>query len=154
MGLSSSSRPRTNWLSNRIRNKLTTLTKFDWQFLGRVLLGFVALALAAAYPLYKLATPDISEAVVAAGIMSVANFLLGFAAIELGFEKSNTTFLKVILGGMVARLMLMWGTFLILIRVYEMHQPALVFSLMLFYILILALEIYFLQKKVSLKNRP
>ncbi|MGB2869059.1 MAG: hypothetical protein WBD36_11455 [Bacteroidota bacterium] len=133
---------------------MTKQANFDWQFLGKVFAGFVVLAIAAAFPISILASPEVLKAIIAAGIMSVVNFLLGFAAIEFGFEKSNTTFLNVILGGMVARLMLMWATFLILIRIYEMHQPALVFSLMVFYILILALEIYFLQKKVSLKNKP
>lgn len=116
--------------------------------------GFVALAIVASYPLSVFAPPDILKAIVAAAVMSAVNFLLGFVAISFGFDKSNTTFLKVILGGMVARLMLMWGTFLILIRIYDMHQAALVFSLMLFYVLNLALEIFFLQKKVSLKNKP
>lgn len=84
--------------------------------------------------------------------MSFINLFLGYLAIEISFERSHTTFLKYVLGGMVVRLMLMWGVLLLLIRVYGFHSAALMLSLLFFYILNLVLEIFYLQKRVSTKQ--
>ena len=129
-------------------------SRIDWPFLRLASLSFVVVAACAAYPLSTVASPDILRSVAAGGIMSFVNFLLGYAAIEVGFDKPNTVFLKVILGGMAGRLMLMWGAFLILAGLYKFHVPSLVYTLLLLYVLNLALEIYFLQKKVSVKGQP
>ena len=84
--------------------------------------------------------------------MSFLNLLLGYLAIEFSFERSHTTFLKYVLGGMVVRLMLMWGAFLVLIRFYGFHPSSLMMTLLFFYIMNLGLEIYYLQKRVSTKK--
>ncbi len=130
------------------------MVKIDWPYVRLSLLCFLGVVVLAAYPLARLASPDEIQGVIAGGIMSVCNFFLGYAAIEIGFDKSNTTFLKVVLGGMVIRLILMWSVFLILIAVYNVDRTSLVISLMSLYIVNLVLEIYFLEKKVSVKNQP
>ena len=83
--------------------------------------------------------------------MGFVNLLLGYVAIEVGFDKSHTTFLKIVLGGMVVRLCAMWAALIVLVKVYDFNQRALVFSLLFVYALTLILEIHFLQKKVSIK---
>jgi len=90
--------------------------------------------------------------IVAGGVMSFINLLLGYAAIEFSYERSHTTFLKYVLGGMVARLMLMWGVLMLLIGLYHFHSASLMLSLLFFYVMNLVLEIFYLQKRVSSKK--
>ncbi len=125
--------------------------KIDWQFLRLVAVCFIGAAALAAYPLSEFATPHVTKSVVAGGIMSILNLLLGYGAIELSFGKSHTTFLKFVLGGMVVRLGIMWAVLLILLRIYEFHSASLMLTLMFFYVMNLVLEIYYLQKRIQTK---
>jgi hypothetical protein len=126
--------------------------KIDWAFLKIVALSWGGVVVLAVYPMSVYATGPIVESFLASGLMSLAHLLLGYAFIELGFEKSNTSFLKIVLGGSVVRLLLLVGGVFLLVRVYGFHSLWLMLSLLLFYSLNLALEIYLLQKKVSLKR--
>jgi hypothetical protein len=125
--------------------------KIDWSFLRLVVLCFAGAALLTYYPISEFATMEVTRSIIAGGVMSLINLLLGYLTIEVSFERSHTTFLKFVLGGMVGRLLLMWGILLLLIRVYGFHSASLMLSLLFFYALNLALEIYYLQKRVSTK---
>lgn len=127
--------------------------KLDWAFLRLVLACYIGLAALTLAVTSFAASPEHFRSVAAGVILSALNFLTGFAAIEYAFDKSHTTFLKVILGGMVARLAIMTGAVVVLVMVYNLHSLALMLSLLGFYAVNLTLEIYFLQKKVSLKNK-
>jgi hypothetical protein len=126
--------------------------KIDWPFLRLVLFCFTGAAALTYYPISEIATIEVIHSIIAGGIMSLVNLLLGYLAIEVSFERSHTTFLKYVLGGMVARLMLMWGVFLLLIRVFGFHPASLMLTLLFFYVMNLGLEIYYLQKKISTKK--
>ncbi|MEX0736432.1 MAG: hypothetical protein WEB62_05255 [Bacteroidota bacterium] len=126
--------------------------KIDWAFLKIVALSWGGVVVLAVYPMSVYATGPVVDGFVAGGLMSLAHLLLGYAFIELGFEKSNTSFLKIVLGGSVVRLLLLVGGVFLLVRVYGFDSLWLMLSLLLFYGLNLTLEIYLLQKKVSLKR--
>jgi hypothetical protein len=126
--------------------------KVDWGFLKLVALVFMGVAMFIVLPLAIYTDREIVRSVVAGGLASLFHLLLGYAFIEYGFDKSNTTFLKVILGGTLARMFLLVGIVLLLVRVYHYQTVSLMASLMLFYVLNLLLEIHFLQKKVALKH--
>ncbi len=126
--------------------------KIDWSFLRVVTLSYAGAALLAFYPLSQFATEPVVRSVLAGGMMSAANVLLGYASIEGSFRKSHTTFLKYVLGGMVVRLFLMWGTFLVLIRVFDFHAASLMMSLLFFYVMNLVLEVVYLQRRVAMKQ--
>jgi hypothetical protein len=53
---------------------------------------------------------------------------------------------------MGVRLVVMSGAFVLLIKVYDMQVLPLMLALLFFYGVNLGLEIYYLQKKVKLKN--
>jgi len=126
--------------------------KIDWSFLRLVVYCFAGAAVLAYFPISQFATAEVLRGIVAGGTMSFVNLLLGYAAIELSYNRSHTTFLKYVLGGMVFRLMLMWGVLLLLIGYFHMHSAALMLSLLFFYIMNLVLEIFYLQKRVSSKK--
>jgi len=107
----------------------------------------------AAYPLFRYGSAEIIEAAIVGALLSTVNVLLGYLAIEFSFEKSYTTFLKAVLGGMGIRMLGMLCMLIMLIKVFGFHAAALVTSLLGFYIIFLILEILFIQKKVVVKNR-
>lgn len=127
--------------------------KADWRFLrlaaylygGASFVGYVVFSL--------WATGEVIRNAVAADIMSVLNLLLGYIAIEYSFDKSNITFLKIVLGGMGARLVLMAAMVLVLIRYFAFDPLSLTLSLLFFYAVNLVLEIYLLENKVSVKKQ-
>ena len=133
-------------------NERRTSVKIDWSFLRLVIFCFAGAALLTYYPISEFATTEVIHGIIAGGVMSLINLLLGYAAIEISYERSHTTFLKYVLGGMVVRLMLMWGVLLLLIRVYNFHSASLMLSLLFFYVMNLVLEIFYLQKRVTSKK--
>ena len=126
--------------------------KLDWSFLRLVVYCVVGSAALSYYPLSVFASPNAVKGVVAGGIVGFLNLILGYVAIEFGFDKSNTAFLKIVLGGMVIRLLLMWSALAVMLKYYDFHEASLIFALLFMYIMALVLEIYYLQKKVAVKS--
>lgn len=126
--------------------------KIDWAFLRFVLYYAVGIAVVIVFPLSTVASKEVLESVIASGLISLLHLLLGYAAIVLGFDKSNTAFLKIVLGGTVIRIFLLVGVVVVLVRVYQFQTLSLMLSMLVFYVLNLVLEISFLQKKVALKS--
>jgi len=127
--------------------------KADWTFLRWVGLYAVVVAGLIYYPVSGVVDDTELRSIEAGGLMSLLYILIGYVTVELGYKKTNTTFLKIVLGGMVARLFLMTGVVLVLLTVYQYDAFSLMLSLLVYYAINLALEIYLLQKKVSLKNQ-
>ena len=127
--------------------------KADKRFPLQVLGALVVVALLGAYPTFRFASPEIVLAMGVGALLSTVNVLLGFMAIEYSFDKSYTTFLKVVLGGMGVRMALMLVALIVLIKVVELHAVALTVSLLSFYLIFLVLEVVFIQKKVTAKNQ-
>ncbi len=126
--------------------------KIDWAFLRLVAYCALGVVILVVLPLSVYSSKEIFQSVVASGIASLLHLLLGYVCIEVGFEKSNTTFLKIILGGTFVRMGLLVGIVFILVRVYQFDTTSLMISFLMFFVLNLALEIHLLQKKVALKR--
>ena len=77
---------------------------------------FAAIVLVAIYPLAVYGTRPILEATIAAAVIGLLHLLSGVWAIEYSFDKPPTTFLKVVLGSMGIRLVVMCGLFFLLIQ--------------------------------------
>ena len=127
--------------------------KIDWSFLKIVVACYGLSALLTYYPISEFVTDPIARSIVGGGVMSLLNLLAGYLTIEVSFQRSHTTFLKFVLGGMAVRLLAMWLTLLVLLKWYDFHTASLMLTLLFMYVLNLVLEIYFLQKKVSLKSQ-
>lgn len=95
---------------------------------------------------------DYALSLAVAYLLSLFHLSAGYAVIRLGFQKSNTTFLKTVLGGMAGRLFLMLTAFFVLLEVVELNTAVLVYTMLGLYVLNLTLEISFLQKEVSAKK--
>jgi len=127
--------------------------RIDGGFLRRVALVIVVVGLLLAYPLAAYASRDTIVATVAGAMLSTVNVLLGYLAIEYSFQKSYSTFLKAVLGGMGVRMLLILGAMIFLILQYRVNAVALTFSMFGFTVIYLALEVLYIQKKVVVRNR-
>jgi hypothetical protein len=127
--------------------------RVDLSFPTQVLMVLILGGAICAYPLWKLGSADVAVAVLAGGVLSTLNVLLGYLAIEYSFNKSYSVFLKAVLGGMGARMMLMLGALLVLIKVFGFNVVGLVVSLLSFYAIFLVLEVVFIHRKLMTKNR-
>jgi hypothetical protein len=128
--------------------------KIDKRFPLQVALTLVV-GLATGFGLMKVIGADSSEILTAAivgAMLSAANVVAGFLAIEYSFEKSYTTFLKAVLGGMGIRMALLLGTLALLIRFSRLETIPLVVSVLSFYTMFLVLEIFYIQRKLSHKQ--
>jgi hypothetical protein len=129
------------------------MKRISWRFPLQVGIAFCAVAAVAVYPLTVWGSAAVVAAAVVGGVLSTCNVLVGFVMIEYGFEKSYTAFLKVVLGGMGLRMAFMLAMLLILILACHMHAVALTVSVVVFMMVYLVLEIFYLQRKVEGKNQ-
>ena len=127
--------------------------KIDGGFLRRIAVVIAGAGLLLAYPLTAYASREIIVATVTGAVLSTINVLLGYLAIEYSFQKSYSTFLKAVLGGMGVRMALILGAMLFLILQYRMNAVALTVSMFGFTVIYLVLEVLFIQKKVVVRNR-
>ncbi len=126
--------------------------KTDWRFL-RLVTSLYLLTCVAGYILLSLyGSAETLRAAIGAAVLSFVNVLLGYGSIELSVNKSSITFLKIVLGGIGARLFLMAGLVLVMIRYFGFQPLSLTVSLLFFYVLNLGLEIYFLETKASVNR--
>ncbi len=95
---------------------------------------------------------DYALSLAVAYLLSLFHLAAGYAVIRFGFQKSNTVFLKTVLGGMAGRLFLMLAAFFVLVEFVELYTAVLVYTMLGLYVLNLTLEISFLQKEVSTKK--
>jgi uncharacterized membrane protein YqjE len=127
--------------------------KADWRFLRLVAYVYVG-ASVVGYVLFSVyGWREAVHSVIAAEILSLLHVLLGYGAVEYSYEKSNITFLKIVLGGIGLRLFLMASVVLVLLRYYAYDPLSLTLSLLIFYVLNLVLEIYLLESKVTVKKQ-
>jgi hypothetical protein len=124
----------------------------DWAFPKQVFIALATVALIAAYPLVQYGTPEVLSAASAGAVLATLNVLAGFASIEYSRGKSTTVFFKAVLGGMGLRLLVMALVLVVLMKFLRFHALALVGSLGVLYMVFLALEVLYIQKKVSEKS--
>jgi hypothetical protein len=106
-----------------------------------------------AYPLTVFTSGEVRTAVAAGAALSTVNVMLGYIAIRYSFDRSHTTFLKAVLGGMGLRLLFMLCAFTALIVGSGLHPVALTVSLLGFYAVFMVLEIVYIQRRMTVRNR-
>lgn len=127
--------------------------KIDWSFPRQIVLVLLVIGGISAYPLLKYSSADVIGAAISGAGLATINVLLGFAALEYSHGKSTLTFFKYVLGGMGIRLLLMSAALFALVKFVEMNVWALIWSLGLFYVIYLTLEVIYINKKVSTKQQ-
>ena len=126
--------------------------KLDWTFPKRVFLALAVIAIVSSYPLIHLGTMQVILAASVGALLMTLNVLAGFLAIEYSIQKSFTTFLKFVLGGMMIRMLVLAAVLVVLITVFSIHLAAFLTSIGIFYILFLTLEIMYIQEKFTINS--
>ena len=118
-----------------------SLTKY-----ALVVLGVVAATLAAAWP----AVPaDARAAVLAGAALSSANTVLAYFLTVWSITRSPNVFLGVVLGGMVARMVVMLAAVVALVVGRGMPSLPLAASLLAYFVAFLAFELTALHRRTS-----
>lgn len=126
----------------------------DWSFPRQVLVALSAVVAVAVYPLAKYGSAETTSAAILGALLTTANVLLGYAAIQYSFRKSTIVFFKFVLGGMAVRMMLLTFMLVLLIKVWNVEIAPLVWSMALFYIVYLTLEVLYIQRKLGNRQEP
>lgn len=127
--------------------------KIDRRFPIRVAITFGVGLVIALFLLLLLGVQGLALPVVVGAVLSTANVLAGFLAFEYSLERSYTTMLKAVLGGMGIRLAFMLAMLVMLIKVVGLNAVALVVSLLSYYVIYLVLEVLYIQERVSHKSK-
>jgi hypothetical protein len=127
--------------------------KADWRFLRLVAYAYAGATVIAYAVCTMYGSHETLKNAFVAEIMSVVHLLLGYGAVQYSIGKSNITFLKIVLGGIGARLFLLASLVLVLLRYYAFDPLSLTLSLLFFYVLNLVLEIYLLEHSVTVKKQ-
>jgi len=121
---------------------MAEFTRFLKQ-VGISLAGAIAIG---AYPLNAYGDPGLILSVVVGCGICTANVLAGSLSILIGFDKRNQDFLKILFGGMLARMMAIGVVVFVLVRFTSIQVFGLIVSLFVFYVLFQIIEIRFLMR--------
>jgi hypothetical protein len=128
---------------------MSAATKFELTFPQQIVLVLVLTAGLGSYPLLKFGTDRVIQGVIAGVVLSVVNVVLGYIVIRYSLNKSYTTFIQIVLGGIAVRLFVMVGLLLISVGLLKFHSISLVGSLFVMYIIFLKIEVLYIHKKIQ-----
>lgn len=130
-----------------------TFNRMKFLFLRTILLITLLFGIVLVYPIYGWATPEVFEGIIAAGIVALANVLIGYLMMEYALDKPNQQFLSLVFGGMAIRLLATMVVLFILFTA-KYHQLALSLSLMVFYVVYMVAEIIYITRVMSRRKVP
>jgi len=88
-------------------------------------------------------------AIIFAKVIMTGHFLLGMKFTVKGLNKPQEIFMIYVFGGMAIRLFLVAGVILFCLYILKLNFNYLIFAIFLFYILFMALEIWYLTKNAN-----
>ncbi len=121
-------------------------------FVKYVLIAVAVVWILISYPLFKFASSEFVKSFAVGSLISLINSVVGFMLIKHGFGKSNKEFLKLTIGSMGVRLFVIAGLILFLLEVLNFEIYGLLISLLLFYFILLVVEILYLNKLTTKKE--
>jgi Ca2+/H+ antiporter len=96
--------------------------------------------------LYFLPKPTLFKEILIGCLLPVVCFVPGFYAVSWAVNRPFRPFLLAVFGGMLARLLFIGTAFLLIATLTKLHMSSVLFSLVGFYTLCLAVELYFINK--------
>ena len=115
-------------------------------FLKQVGIALATALVIGVYPLYVYGDPGLILSVAVGCGICTANVLAGSLSILFGFDKPNQDFLKILFGGMLARMMAIGIVVFVLVKFTSIQVFGLILSLFVFYVLFQIIEIRFLMR--------
>lgn len=119
---------------------------FDFLKMLGVALGVVWMCL---IPwLYWLAPSGLLREIILGCFLPVMGFIPGFYAVSWAVQRPFRAFMVAVFGGMLVRLLFIGITFVLLVKLVQLHITSFLFSLIGFYILCLFVELYFVNSRI------
>ncbi|MCK9409452.1 MAG: hypothetical protein WCX28_01875 [Bacteriovoracaceae bacterium] len=123
--------------------------KIETSFLKQIVLVVIVASGLGAYPLMTFAADEVVAGVVAGGVLSVVNALMGYAVVQFSIGKSYTVFMQIVLGGIALRLFVMVALLLVAVGLFRFHALSLIGSLFVMYIVFLVVEVMYIHKNIQ-----
>ena len=82
-------------------------------------------------------------------LLPVVCFIPGFYAVSWAFNRPFRPFMIAVFGGMLVRLLFISTVFMLIVSLTKLHMSSLLFSLIGFYTLCLAVELYFINHNIQ-----
>ncbi len=123
--------------------------KIDLTLLIQIAVVLIIVGAAGYYPLKQYASEQVMQGVAAGVGLSVVNILMGFVVIQFSLNRSYTTFIQIVLGGIALRLFVMVSLLLLFVGLLKFHSVSLVGSLFVMYVIFLTLEVIYIHKKIQ-----
>ena len=77
-------------------------------------------------------------------IITTLNFFAGYLSAKISLSKNEKTFIKIVFGSMVIRMFLMLIIILITLVFLDINRNSFIFSIFIFYIFYLLIEVFYL----------
>src|SRR2546423_7472028 len=98
--------------------------------------------------MYFLAPAMLLREVLIGCLLPVVCFIPGFYAVSWAVHRPLRPFMIAVFGGMLVRLLFIGLTFVLLVKLAQLHVATLLFSLIGFYTLCLIVELYFVNNRI------
>jgi hypothetical protein len=131
---------------------VTQIRKFDPAFLKYVLYASIIVLIVSFYPVLVYASPLQLRSIIYGYLISLLNVIIGYALISKGFDKKVKSFMVIVFGGMLVRMVFVAILLFILLYFAQLEPVSLVASVFFFYFLFISIEIIFIHKK-SIQNK-
>jgi hypothetical protein len=102
--------------------------------------------------LYFFARAVLIREVLTGCFLPVVCFVLSFYAVSWAVHRPLRPFMITVFGGMLIRLLLIGATFVLLVKLAQFDASSLLFSLIGFYTLCLAVELYFVSNRIRCRE--
>jgi hypothetical protein len=126
---------------------VTGIKKIKLKFIKNVLIASFIVFLICVYPLSRYASGSQIISIISGYIISLINVILGYIMIQMALTKGTKSFMVIIFGGMLIRMMIVFIFLILLITYSNFDTTSLITSVFFFYFLFMGLEIYYLVKK-------
>jgi hypothetical protein len=128
---------------------VTGIKKIKFDFFKKILLASFLVFLIGIYPLSQYASGIQITSIISGYIISLVNAVLGFLMILWALSKSTHSFMVIVFGGMIARMVFIFIILILLISYSNTENVTLISSVFFFYFLFMSIEIFYLVRKDS-----
>lgn len=94
----------------------------------------------------------INTSIIVGFLLGLLNVLIGYFFIEYGYNKSIAKFLKILVGGMGLRLLILISLLFFFIKYLNLHIFTFIISLFVFYVIFLIFELVYIEKRLNSKT--
>ncbi len=128
------------------------MIKIERKFFGNLILFSFIPFLIILTVVYVKINSAVTSGIIYGYLLSLMNVFLGYFSFELAFGRKNKTFTKIFFGGMILRMILLLCALILIIKFIGINLISLLFSLLIFYVINLIIELKHIIKRLKPGN--